>query len=519
MRKLINVTLLVMVVCVLVSCGEFISSNKQTDDVNESFNTYEVKNESQDIDKEQNRSESEDIVRIIRDAQPFSDGLAWIKLENEENWKCINEEGNVLFEKECVFVDEFINGYAVIDFSIVIDSSGNDLYDFGSEGYKLIDSQPLDVGCIILEKDIDTYEKSGTFLYVLDVDEKKITEIDFSDCAYYTASKKWGDFYRGGEGIRESNVGLCDYLGKGYYTLKLDDADYSSNFKMIQWYDVKNNSYINIDSGNEYDDEDLPDSTIYYKTSNPNIYCVYITVKNRIYYINIDTCSIENVINGYIDCIGYYQNLVDVFPEDYLLKCYDDRDDKLGWFLDMNSREKIILQPEFENYEIVSYNGEYFCVSLINDIGTHYLAVVNKMGETVYSPVEYDFDSKFKPCFWGNNFIFYNGEEMCFVNTTSWTIENQVMMDLYNDNNIRENMCLMDSNSPEIKYFVHFGNGFDNGYSYYLSNGSEVAVGTKKYPTVIVPGIFESKLLIWDDAEQCNQFLNSDLTPFQIKVE
>ena len=515
-RKLINVALLLVVVCLLGACGKSASS-KQTSDVNESFDTYDNENNSSDtfdVENQEKPEEAEETVEI-REAVPFSDGLAWIQLANEDNWNCIDVEGNILFEKEG-WPDKFVNGYAVVGNSIVIDAEGNDLYDFGSEGYELVDSRALDVGCVILQKDIDTYDKSGTFLYVLDAGEKKITEIDFSDCAYFTTNS-WGQNYK----KWNNEVRLCDYLGKGYYTLELtdgyEDSGLSSNFRMIQWYDIKNNKYVNIDTGIDYGDEELPDTTIYYKTSNSNIYCIYKVHINKIYFINIDTCAIEDVVDGYIACYGYDYNLVNVLPEDYLLKCYDDRDDETGWFLDMNSREKFTMQPEYKDYEILSYNGDYFCISLINDVGTNYLAVVDKAGNTVYDPIEYASEADFKPCFWGNDFIFYNGKEMCFVNTASWKIENQVVMDIGNSDDedaLWKRMCLMDANSPEVKYVVDFDTG-----SYYLPNGSEVAAETDNYPTVISSGVFESKLLVWHNSSQNYQFLNNDLTPFQINFK
>ena len=488
---------IVVVAFILTSCGKSTSS-------------LEVTSQSEKVNQEEINEEVEESTEEIVDARPFSGGLAWIQLANSEEWQCINENGNVVFELECDDVSEFKNGYAVVDNSIIIDSEGVELYDFGSEGYELVDDQPLDVGCVILEKEMDTYEKSGRFSYVLDIVEKKVTELNFSDCAYFTASNNWGAFYR------KSNykVKLCDYLGKGYYSLKLSDWEFSSSFRMIQWYDVKNNKYINIDSGNEYKDEHLPDTTIYYKTSNPNEICAYIVHMNKIYFINTESCSVEKIVNGYIACVGYDYNLVGVFPEEHLILCYDNRDKESSWLLDMDSREIFSIDPEFEEYEIISYNGDYLSVSLVNDIGTHYLAVIDKKGTTVYDPVAYDFEKKFKPCFFGDNFIYYDGEKMCFVNMSSWDIENQIPMTIETDDNVKENMCLLDSNSEDVKYFVNFYDG-----SYYLSNGEETSVGIGKHPNVISPGVFENKLLVWDYDSQSYQFLNNDLTLFSINYK
>lgn len=497
MKRILSVAMAAMMMCFLSACG---SSGK----ISLKDSGFSVG----DTDEETENQSDE----VIKDAVPFSSGLAWVKLEDDEKWKCIDEDGKVVFEKECESVDEFINGYAIIDNSVVIDSTGNTLYDFGAEEYDLVDSQPLDVGCVILQKDIDTYEKSGTFLYVLDVTEKKVTEIDFSDCAFFTASTKWGEFYKS----NNEEIHLRDYLGKGYYTMGLsDDSELSSNFRMIQWYNVKNNEYVNIDSEIDYADEDLPNTTIYFKTSDSNVYCVYIVDANKIYFINIDTCSVEEVMDGYIACTGFDYNLTGVYQEDYLLQCYYGSSDGESWLLDMNTREKLKVHTEYDEYEIISYSEEAgaLCISLINDVGTHYLAVVNMVGDTIFSPVEYDYESQFKPCFWGNDLIFYNGEEMCFVNTTSWEIENQIKMSMNDEENTRENMCLSDSKSPETKYFVDF-----DTYSYYSSNGTEVALETNKYPEVSSSGVFEDKLLVWDNDSQCYQFLNNKLETLRINL-
>lgn len=507
MRKLCNIVLLLAAVCLLGACGKS-ASDKQAADVKDSFDTYDGENDNPDTFGEEKREGSGEQVEI-GEAVPFSDGLAWFLPKEGENWKCIDVEGNILFEKEG-WPDKFTNGYAVVGDSIIIDSEGNDLYDFGSEGYELVDSRALDVGCVILQKDIDTYDKSGTFLYVLDAGEKKITELDFSDCLFVTQ-----------DGC-EDPIELGDYFGNGYYSLNsVHGSDIiTKTYQIIQWYDVKNNTYVNIDTGSG---EAEGYWTTYYKTSDPNIFCVTRTEYGlfsdvgQICFINIETCSLETILNGYVS--DDY-----VFPEDGLLLCYNNGDDEYNnesqWFLDINAREKFTWETEYEDYEILSYNGDYFCVSLINDIGTNYLAVVDKEGNTVYDPIEYAYESDFKPCFWGNDFIFYNGEEMCFVNTTSWKIENQVVMDIGDsdggddDDDLRKSMCLMDANSPEVKYVVDFDTA-----SYYLPDGSEISAETDNYPTDISSGVFESKLLVWHNDSQSYQFLNNDLTPFQINFK
>ena len=508
-RKLINVALLLVDVCLLGACGKSASS-EQDSDVNESFDGYNNENDSSDTVDVENQEKPEEAEKAveIREAVPFSDGLAWIQLANEDNWKCIDEDGNVLFEEEYGWPDEFIGDYTVVDNAVVIDNKGKLLYDFKSEGYELVDSQPLDVGCVILQKELDTYEKSGTFMYVLDVNEKKITEIDLSECAYFT---------KGDGGYWENEkIQIVDYLGNGYFTIGdydiLDDDFGIRSFGMIQWYDVKNNKYVDI--GNFGYDEDVGNVTTYYKTSNPDVFCVHIGYIPEFYFVNIRTSDVENVIEYGEQYLCKYSYL-----GDNIIKYYKNIEDEIGSFLDIDTQETFTMIPDFEDYDILSYNGNCFCVSLTNDIGTHYLAVVDKSGQTIFDPVEYDSESDFKPCFWGNDFIFYNGEEMCFVDTTSWKIESQIVMDIGNSDDDDEDalwkrMCLMDANSPEVKYVVDL-----DKYSYYLPDGSEVAVETDNYPTVISVGIFESKLLVWHNGSQSYQFLNNDLTPFQIKFK
>ena len=543
MNKRLLSSILAVMIITLSSCGDSSSPANKTAEDNSITSEESQAAETDPTDTEQDEqageaagpedmteennaaaADQEEAQNLFKSAEPFSGGYAWVqKKEDCENgiWKCIDTNGNIVFECKCNTVGPFSNGYAVIDNAYVIDTAGNKLYDFGAEGYELIDTKPLDVGCLILSKDIDTYEKSGTFSYVLDMEKKTVTEIDLSGCSYYTDSEKWGPFFHQYD---YQSVDLLEYLGRGYYTLGLKEFDsfqddgYPSSFRMIQWYDVKNNQYINIDSGIEFEDEGLPLTLRYFKTKDPDVYCVYFTQKDKIYFIDTKSCSIVNTIDGHMPGSGYYYRLTDVYPEDYLAFCADSArvwnnwEEGETWYLDFNTQEKFQMIPEYEEYEILAYNGDYFCLSLENDIGTYYLAVVDKTGKTVYSPVQYNHNSRFKPCFWGDHLIYHIDGELCFVSMADWTTEKRAAIQINSEYDTNERMCLTDIASPDVKYIIDFDTN-----SYYLPDGTAAAVNMEPDPALASPGVFENKLLVFHFYDQTYSYLNNDLTEFNVK--
>ena len=215
---------------------------------------------------------------------------------------------------------------------------------------------------------------------------------------------------------------------------------------------------------------------------------------------------------------GYYYRLTDVYPEDYLAFCADSArvwnnwEEGETWYLDFNTQEKFQMIPEYEEYEILAYNGDYFCLSLENDIGTYYLAVVDKTGKTVYSPVQYNHNSRFKPCFWGDHLIYHIDGELCFVSMADWTTEKRAAIQINSEYDTNERMCLTDIASPDVKYIIDFDTN-----SYYLPDGTAAAVNMEPDPALASPGVFENKLLVFHFYDQTYSYLNNDLTEFNVK--
>ena len=205
-------------------------------------------------------------------------------------------------------------------------------------------------------------------------------------------------------------------------------------------------------------------------------------------------------------------------PEDYLAFCADSErvwnnwEEGETWYLDFNTQEKFQMIPEYEEYEILAYNGDYFCLSLENDIGSYYLAVVDKTGKTVYSPVQYNHNSRFKPCFWGDHLIYHIDGELCFVSMADWTTEKRAAIQINSEYDTNERMCLTDIASPDVKYNIDFDTN-----SYYLPDGTAAAVNMEPDPALASPGVFENKLLVFHFYDQTYSYLNNDLTEFNVK--
>lgn len=124
----------------------------------------------------------------IEEAGEFSSGVAWVK--SEYYWNIIDTKGNIVkqFDSELKIVSNFKNGYSIIApsndtelaYARIVDHDGNIVFDTSENGYKrIVNYSGLGDGSIILEKNIDTFEKSGDFFYHLNLNTEEITELDF----------------------------------------------------------------------------------------------------------------------------------------------------------------------------------------------------------------------------------------------------------------------------------------------------------------------------------------------------
>lgn len=140
-KKILFITLLVLCMIQVMSCGK----NGSKKDLN-----IESKEEEKEDVSNSDSSETEDFKPTLKEAQEFSDGVAWIKVQDGAMC-CIDTEGNKIFDLDCSDADPFINGYSIVENNFVVDKMGKTVYNWKDEGYSLWDRNALEKGVLILE--------------------------------------------------------------------------------------------------------------------------------------------------------------------------------------------------------------------------------------------------------------------------------------------------------------------------------------------------------------------------------
>lgn len=381
-------TLFIFLLCTLqlVGCGK--------------KETKEIKEEKKAVTETQKQTK-ETAEPTLKAAGEFSDGIAWVDT-GEEKW-CIDTEGKKIFEYECTTADPFVNGYSVVDGDRVIDKTGELVYNWKEEGYSLEDTRALEAGIIILSKNIDTYDKSGTFYYVLNLEKKEISEVDFQPFACYEEN-----------GVTNI-LTLDDYLGNGYYTVKVATQSIFNNRcrlyeDKLQLYDTKGKQMVEIQipeaSNAEFDSYSTED----YKSA-------YFVLSRQLGKLDLSTLDYSIIVENIpfsADVALHRENIFEIYYEGAY------------FFYDISNEEYFPFKTKYDDKieDVLAYKNGNFILRLKNDIESEYIAVVDKKGNTLMEPAKFEYDV-FTPQFVGDGMVYFNEDITYFVNTKTWEVENQ----------------------------------------------------------------------------------------------
>lgn len=204
-KRLISFSIVTVLLCSsLCGCGD---DGKSKSDVNEgSQNSFANENNAMETpdnsesdgggDSISTEPTTEPLLMHIDDAREYSSGVAWVK--SGTKWNIVDTSGTVKnsFSENYTIVTDFEGGFSIIDpdatiymngrietsaQAIVIDTNGDTVLDLqraGYSGFKNYDG--LAEGSVILEKNIDTFEKSGDFFFHYDLNngvEKEICSL------------------------------------------------------------------------------------------------------------------------------------------------------------------------------------------------------------------------------------------------------------------------------------------------------------------------------------------------------
>lgn len=415
---------------------------ENVENIQEDSTQIGVEYEPEDTEEEEYDNEEENISLEITDWVEFSDGYAWVN--TNDKWYCINSEGQSIFSiSDDHTPGKVINGYCVIDSKYIINLKNEMVYDFCSEGYEMYDYAPLDVGIVILSKEIDEFERSGKFLYTLNLNNKRITEISLENSCYYTKCDyhEW-DGNGIGVGIDERAV-IDQYFGNGLYTIGEYD-ELSERVKgdcvydVFQLYDVTNNQFVDIQIG---------DSNSYRACG----YSILDTNDKYIKYLyydkSIQRVDLKNHIADKPIADNIAKELDDFWSHKYFVAgCIDEGIFKYAtvkrrWYIDLNSNELFSISTEFgdsfeddiSKYDVILHKNGKFVLTMKNDSDSDYLAIIDKTGKTLLSPTKYDMDESFMPQLVGDQLVYYDGAALCMIdmNTIELITNDQIDVDHY----------------------------------------------------------------------------------------
>lgn len=440
---------------------------------NDMFEKDEIGDKGKDIDTEVSMDKQE---ILIDEAKDFSGGYAWIKPEDNDNWYCINTSGEVLFNINCWNPSNFIGNYADVD-NTIINNLGEAVFSYEDEGYQLVHSDSFDVGIAILSKELESFEKSGTFYYSLDLNSKEIREIDFSDCEYFTKSSREQSY----DDSRGEHAELKEYMGLGYYSIALVD-NYGKQvhdpfiYDNIQLYDSKANRIVNIKA-----DVEIPIAQGISFLHTPVEKEIYVVYGDMFQLIDLDSLTIIKTISN--DFHYSNQRLVDKYLYEYYDVSIWSHDIVSGkWYCDLSTGEVIQLITPYDDsgYDVLFYQNGFFILSVKNDAGSSYITAVNKNGECVYQPALYDTSNLFEPQLVGNRIVYYDGTKLYFVSTDDWQVLNECETEIrcYP----KESKCYAYCyDEDDIGFTIVMGD--DWYYTYYDTDGKVICENLRSTPS------------------------------------
>lgn len=447
MNKIIKLYFFMVVILGIIfnGCGKGESGQEKGTAIDEDHKLIHEYAGSDDKDKKKENVLTEEEVDYadqytdiyIKIESLFSDGYAWVKSNNR--LYCIDETGNEVFKLNEKYSSptEIINGYFIVDSKYVLNMK-EEIVCTIDDSYEVYDYQPLEVGCVILAKEIDEYERSGKFFYILDLETKNIEEIDLRNCNYYTKDRY--TYTGNGLGVSDEIAKLGEYIGNGKYTIVL--PKYRNNYEInlapriystIQFFDVKTGSIQECDPGLG----DKYEGTInkIYNTDDKDV--KYLTISNHtILRLNVENCQVLGKIDNTHEGWGFDTPETPKLIENNLLRIlYGNEDHSIFKYLDMNTDTMYELNTEFQDsdvknmeYEVIAYKNGIFMLKMKNDAGSLYFVLVDERGKTLLKPTKYNYAGMFSPSFLGKNVAYHDGENFCFIDSKSGMLLNKLQM-------------------------------------------------------------------------------------------
>ncbi|MDE6034753.1 MAG: hypothetical protein K2G36_02440 [Ruminococcus sp.] len=392
MKKLILFTLLLGIFTSTVSCGggDGVNHYTTTSAKKASKTTKSTINDS--VETEPAPEVPEKLLNI-QEARQFNNGVAWVKSDN--GWNIVDTEGNIVktFDANYAVTTDFIGGYSIITVGsnvnkIIVNTKGETVLDLSAQGYtELYNYDGLDMGSVVVNKKLDSFDKSGIYHFHYDLNTQ--TEKEMLPAI---------ELYRS----------PLIYVGNGFYVISGKGA----TRKEYEQERFVFHNYFNDTTLSFLDDafEDGVDEYHNYDVSRVGDFVVgHITAlyrKSMTHTEDVEKCFTFDLVNNQSQ-----QILTDGV-------CFDIPDDKIwnnGAYIDINYTH---LFNDFETgqftefkpncdyrCDIQDYNNGYFFVTTENENRTEFFTVIDWNMNPLFTPKRYSDTTTFI-----KDYIVYNEE-------------------------------------------------------------------------------------------------------------
>lgn len=354
------------------------------------------------------------------EAKDFSDGAAWVKIDN--SWAAIDKKGKVLFKLEAGAVpdSDFHNGVATVkrkDGTLEMINKNGIVVTSPKKGqYDKILSFDNDLGMVIVYKKIDTWQTSEEQYGI--INNKGQWQVELS---------------------KDNPFGYCRYMGNGIYASIPGDGFGDAH-------------YFNVITKQRYDTH-IGD--IGFQTSTfDNNYCIF-GEKYSVYSMDSDFSTNEILKNtsGMTCKIGPLKDGL-FYISDGLLSA----EDRNGFYnikgdqvIDMSSYR---LAGDWNYYNALAFSEGYCALKLLNKGSTTYYTVIDKTGKIMFEPVK---DPGYGPlkisC--GLIRLYRTGVGTSFINTSGKTVIPEIKAYIIYD--FKDDLARVESLDNEIYYIDKTG--------------------------------------------------------------
>lgn len=400
MKKLALFLALIMIASLLAACGGNDTSDDDDDRGGNKGNwgnkieQEDDRNDEEDKDEEDKDEESSEDETPAKEPDYFyvhgyQDGMIFGNYSTADGYvtAAINEKGKILFtleeDRNFSFTEDYngderlyIGDYTLLSDNTVIDREGKTVFSLADTDFNNIYySECLDVGFLLLSKDVNTFEETGTH--------------------YYAYNLKDGTSYKFEGTFAPMSEGHQYYFGNGIFIYSPANSGFGTKHTFINIVENKEYQGYTLDENGEKVYERLPDFYFYTEFKNSNKKAIP-TVDNMFYSRKDSSLIAYNIETGEVkltELEGTISNTIEVdkvTQVSYLYKMKMSGDSYLSDKFLLNIRTgKHIMMNDYASYDIYMHNtaDDSYLAFVTNEGGGKFMTVLDKDGNRAFDPV------------------------------------------------------------------------------------------------------------------------------------